>query len=73
MSNGDFVTDKKANVELWDDVDNCVSACISKIASMVGGNVPEIMELEVTKPVVEVLVEQLESIGIIVPYVDGEY
>lgn len=70
----EFSTDKKRNMELWDEIDNIAQEAIEKVAAIAGVKISEFGDLQDVKEVVEHLTEIVKRrFGAETLYVDGNY
>lgn len=74
------MNDKKANMALWDDLEGSVEDAIKVFASAATTKYEDLDELidrayedGVIPEVRDRIVEFLESVGLIIPFVDGNY
>jgi hypothetical protein len=70
----EFSTDKKKNIELWDEIDNIAQEAIEKVAAIAGVKISEFGDLQDVKEVVEHLTEIVKRrFGAETLYVDENY
>ena len=70
-----YRSDKKKNMEYWDEIDNLVIELVRNLAGM--SDVPvklnEQEELDLSKYIEEYAIQTMESWGFSFPYVDSNY